>query len=320
VTAHVEYYDDLAAVPADFGPSAVTIGKFDGVHVGHRAVVDLLEEQAAEGGLVPTVVTFDRHPLAVVRPEAVPRALVSTRQKRELFEAVGVAAAVVLTFDEQLRSWTPEEFVDRVLVGALHARLVFVGDDFRFGVRGSGTVDTLRELGPSRGFEVVSIDDVRPGGERRASSTWIRELLDAGDVRRASGLLGRLPAVRGVVVRGEQRGRELGFPTANLDPRSEGFVPADGVYAAWVTVGDRTYPAAVSVGHNPTFEGVPEKQVEAHLLDVDLDLYGQRVTVHFVDWIRGNTAFAGVEALVEQIAADVAEIRLVLAREVAPSA
>jgi riboflavin kinase/FMN adenylyltransferase len=308
----VQFWDALVDVPADFGPSAVTIGKFDGVHVGHRAVVDLLEEVAAERGLTSAVVTFDRHPLAVLRPGSVPRALVSNRQKRELLEGAGVAATLMLTFDDELRSLTPEQFVDRILVGALHARVVFVGDDFRFGVRGSGTVDTLRELGAERGLEVVSIDDVRLGGGRRASSTWIRELLDAGDVRRAGELLGREPAVRGIVVHGEQRGRELGFPTANLAPDSEGYVPADGVYAAWVLIGDATWPAAVSVGHNPTFEGVPEKQVEAHLLDVSMDLYGQEITVLFVDWVRGNVAFEGIDALIEHIRADVVRTREVL--------
>jgi riboflavin kinase/FMN adenylyltransferase len=308
----VQFWDALADVPADLGPTAVTIGKFDGVHVGHRAVIDLLEQVAAERGLTSAVVTFDRHPLAVLRPGSVPRSLVSNRQKRELLEAAGVAATLMLTFDDELRSLTPAQFVDRILVGALHARVVFVGDDFRFGVRGSGTVDTLRELGAERGLEVVSIDDVRLGGGRRASSTWIRELLEAGDVKRAGELLGREPAVRGIVVHGEQRGRELGFPTANLAPDSEGYVPADGVYAARVLVGDTTYPAAVSVGHNPTFEGVPEKQVEAHLLDVSMDLYGQELTVMFVDWVRGNVAFEGIDALIEHIRADVVRTREVL--------
>ncbi|GAA0959885.1 bifunctional riboflavin kinase/FAD synthetase [Frigoribacterium faeni] len=308
----MQFWDTLADVPADFGPSAVTIGKFDGVHVGHRAVIDLLEEVAVAEGLTATVVTFDRHPLAVLQPDRVPTALVSNRQKRELLDQAGVAATLMLTFDDELRTLSPTDFVDRILVGALHARVVFVGDDFRFGVRGSGTVATLRELSASRGFRVVSIDDVRPGGDRRASSTWIRELLGSGRVREAAALLGRESAVRGVVVHGEQRGRELGFPTANLAPHSEGFVPADGVYAARVLVDDVVYPAAVSVGNNPTFDGVPAKQVEAHLLDVTLDLYGREVTVLFVDWVRGNVRFEGLEALIEHIAADVRRTREIL--------
>ncbi|KQO82694.1 bifunctional riboflavin kinase/FMN adenylyltransferase [Frigoribacterium sp. Leaf263] len=308
----MEFYESVADVPAGFGPSAVTIGKFDGVHVGHRAVIDLLEEVAAAEGLTATVVTFDRHPLAVLRPDRVPTALVSNRQKRELLEAAGVAATLMLPFDEELRALTPEQFVDRILAGALHARVVFVGDDFRFGVRGSGSVATLRDLGASRGFRVVSIDDVRPAGGRRASSTWIRELLDSGRVGEAADLLGREPTVRGIVVKGEQRGRELGFPTANLAPFSEGFVPADGVYAARVLVDGVSYPAAVSVGNNPTFEGVPAKQVEAHLLDVTMDLYGREVTVQFIDWVRGNVRFDGLEALIEHIAADVRRTRQIL--------
>ena len=308
----MQFWQGLDEVPGDVGPSAVTIGKFDGVHVGHRAVIGLLEDVAAAESLVPTVVTFDRHPLTLVRPGSVPTSLVSNAQKRELLEEAGVAATLMLPFDDALRSLDPVDFVDRVLVDALHARVVFVGDDFRFGVRGGGTVDTLRELSGPRGFRVVSIDDVRPSGDRRASSTWIRELLDAGRVREAGALLGREPSVRGVVVHGQQRGRELGFPTANLAPRSEGFVPADGVYAARVLVGETLYPAAVSVGNNPTFEGVPEKQVEAHLLDVSLDLYGQVVTVHFVDWVRGNVKFEGLDALIEHIRADVVRCREIL--------
>ncbi|GAA4265017.1 bifunctional riboflavin kinase/FAD synthetase [Frondihabitans peucedani] len=310
----MDFFTDPAAVPRGFGPSAVTIGKFDGVHLGHRAVIRELEAVARDRDLVSAVVTFDRHPLTVVRPDRVPRALTSNRQKRELLEQTGVEATLMLTFDEHLRELTPEEFVDTILVGALQAEVVLVGSDFRFGWGGRGTVDTLRELGRSRGFDVDLIPDVRPGdGARRVSSSWIRELLDRGDIREAAFLLGRQPVVRGVIVHGEQRGRELGFPTANLEPRSEGFVPADGVYAARVTIGGTVYDAAVSVGNNPTFEGVPEKQVEAHLLDVTLDLYGQEATVSFIDWVRGNQKFDGLDPLIRQIAADVDQIRELLA-------
>lgn len=309
----MDFFTDPAAVPRGFGPSAVTIGKFDGVHLGHRAVIRELEAVARDRDLMSAVVTFDRHPLAVVRPELVPRALTSNRQKRELLEQTGVEATLMLTFDETLRELTPEQFVDTILVSALQAEVVLVGSDFRFGWKGRGTVDTLRELGRSRGFDVDLIPDVRPGdGARRVSSSWIRELLDRGDIREAAFLLGRQPTVRGVVVHGEQRGRELGFPTANLEPRSEGFVPADGVYAARVTIGGTVYDAAVSVGNNPTFEGVPEKQVEAHLLDVSLDLYGQEATVSFIDWVRGNQKFDGLDSLIRQIAADVDQIREML--------
>jgi len=309
----MDFFEDLSEIPADFGPSAVTIGKFDGVHLGHRAVIATLESVARDARLVSTVVTFDRHPLAVISPATIPASLVSNRQKRELLDDAGVDATLMLRFDAALQSLTPEEFVDRVLVSALHAKIVLVGDDFRFGVRGSGTVDTLRELGLTRGFTVSLIADVKPNGVRRVSSTWIRELLDSGRIDEATVLLGRAPAVRGIVVHGEERGRELGFPTANLSPRSEGFVPEDGVYAARVLVDGRTYDAAVSVGNNPTFDGVPEKQVEAHLLDVELDLYDREVTVFFIEWVRGNVKFDGIEALVVQIAADVETVRQLLA-------
>jgi riboflavin kinase/FMN adenylyltransferase len=309
----MDFFTALGDVPKDFGPSAVTIGKFDGVHLGHRAVIKELERAARARDLVSTVVTFDRHPLAILRPEAVPAALTSNRQKRELLEGTGVESTLMLTFDDHLRSLTPDEFVDRILVETLQAEVVLVGGDFRFGVGGSGTAETLRELGRSRGFDVELIPDVMPGdGTRRVSSSWIRELLDAGDIDEAAVLLGRLPSVRGVVVHGEMRGRELGYPTANLEPRSEGFVPADGVYAARVSVGASVYDAAVSVGNNPTFEGVPAKQIEAHLLDVDLDLYDDTITVQFVAYVRGMVAFASMDELATQMRQDDQDIRLLL--------
>ncbi|PZE29034.1 MULTISPECIES: bifunctional riboflavin kinase/FAD synthetase [unclassified Curtobacterium] len=314
----MQYFADLAEVPAGFGPSAVTIGKFDGVHVGHRAVIAQLEDAAREHDLVSTVVTFDRHPLSVLDPGHVPPALTSIRQRRELLEAAGVDATLLLPFDQSLQSLPAAEFVARVLVGALHARVVLVGSDFRFGARGAGDVDLLRRLGEQHGFSVRLIDDVdlvddgRPAGERRVSSTWIRELLSVGRVAEAARLLGRDHAVRSTVVHGNERGREMGYPTANLDPDCEGFVPADGVYAARVLHRGRTYPAAVSVGNNPTFEGVPEKQIEAHLLDVDIDLYDDVITVMFVAYVRGMVAFDGMDALAAQMRQDDREIRLIL--------
>jgi riboflavin kinase/FMN adenylyltransferase len=315
----VEFFAGVDQVPPGFGPSAVTIGKFDGVHLGHRAVINALEDVARARDLVSAVVTFDRHPLAVLHPGSVPAALTSNRQKRELLDGTGVEATLLLTFDEQLRLLSPEQFVDRILVGALQAEVVLVGSDFRFGVRGSGTVDVLRELGRSRGFDVELIPDVLipaftvpgdpDGPERRVSSTWIRELLDEGKIDQATVLLGRAPSVRGVVVHGEKRGRELGYPTANIEPRSEGFVPADGVYAARVIIDGTVRAAAVSVGNNPTFDGVPEKQVEAYVLDFDSDLYGAEITVEFVRYLRGNVRFDGMPALIAQMADDVETVR-----------
>jgi riboflavin kinase / FMN adenylyltransferase len=314
----VQYYDDIADVAQGFGPSAVTIGKFDGVHVGHRAVIAHLERAAHEQGLVSTVVTFDRHPLHVIDPAKVPPVLTSPAQRRELLAEVGVDATLLLRFDEELQSKSPEAFVAEILVDTLHAKLVFVGSDFRFGAKGAGDVTLLRTLGERHGFtvelidDVDLVDDVRPDGERRVSSTWIRELLGVGRVAEAARLLGREHAVRSTVVHGNQRGRAMGYPTANLDPSCEGFVPADGVYAARVLHDGTVYPAAVSVGNNPTFDGVPAKQIEAHLLDVDIDLYGATISVLFVSYVRGMVKFSSMDELAEQMQQDDRDIRLLL--------
>lgn len=308
----METYFSPDEVPAQFGPSAVTIGKFDGVHAGHRAVVALLQEVAAERGLVSTVVTFDRHPLALLAPERCPPPLASNAQKLERLAETGVDAALVLAFDRERSVQSAEDFVVEVIVEALDAQVVLVGSDFRFGARGAGSVALLQELGGRHGFEVMVIDDVAPGGTRRVSSTWIRELLAEGRVAEAGALLGSLPTIRGTVVHGEQRGRTLGYPTANLSPSPEGYIPADGVYAAWLSTGGHRWPAAVSVGNNPTFDGVPEKQVEAHALDQVVDLYDQTVEVAFVDYVRGMRRFAGPEALTEQMRLDEATVRGIL--------
>ncbi|GAB2461441.1 riboflavin kinase/FMN adenylyltransferase [Conyzicola lurida] len=311
----MEFYDSLADVPAGFGPSAVAIGKFDGVHAGHRRIIGELRAVADRDSLEATIVTFDRHPLALLRPESCPPPLVSNDQKVALLAETGVDATLMLAFDRAFSEQSPEEFVQRILVDALHARVVMVGADFRFGSKGSGTVAVLTELGREHGFEVLIIDDVVSPEEshtRRASSTWIRELLAEGRVAEAAVVLGHAPVVRGVVVKGAQRGRELGFPTANLSPRNEGFIPGDGVYAAWFTVDGVRYASAVSIGNNPTFAGVPEKQVEAHLLDETIDLYGKLVEVAFVEYIRGQVKYTTIEALIDQIADDVAKVRVVL--------
>jgi riboflavin kinase/FMN adenylyltransferase len=306
-------FTSTAQIPADFGPTAVTIGKFDGVHTGHRAVLDQLSEVSVARSLTSTVVTFDRHPLALLHSDLAPTALVSTAQKLDFLERWGVEATLVLTFDESVSGQTPEDFVQHTLVDALQARVVLVGADFKFGLKGAGNVELLKRLGLIYGFEVLVVDDIRRDAGRRVSSTWIRELLAAGAVEEAATLLGGFATVRSVVVEGEHRGRELGYPTANLDPNIEGFIPADGVYAALLVVDGRAYGAAVSVGNNPTFEGVPAKQVEAHALDQDFDLYGKLVEVRFIAFIRGMQKFTGVDALVEQMVRDEADVRTVLA-------
>lgn len=303
----------LDAIPADCSASAVSIGKFDGVHVGHRAVIDDLRSIAGEHGLQSVVVTFDRHPLALLAPAMCPESLVSTEQKLELLADTGVNATLVLEFNEALASLSPEDFIESILVNALHVRQVLVGRDFRFGAKGAGDITLLQRLGRTFGFDVRLIDDVTQDNSRRVSSSWIRELILAGDTRTAAGLLGHLPTVRGVVVHGAKRGRDLGFPTANLSPDSEGIIPADGVYAGWLTDAGARYPAAISVGNNPTFDGGAQKQVEAYVLDRDIDLYDHVVEVAFEERIRGMVAFTGIDPLIVQMRDDVDQVRRILA-------
>ena len=316
-------FHDPSEVPAGFGPSVVAIGKFDGVHSGHRAVLDRARVDAATSGARVVAVTFDRNPLAFLRPEICPPDLIGVHQKVQLLAETGIDATLVLRFDENLATLTAREFVETVLVDALKVRTVLVGIDFRFGRGGAGNPDVLRELGSEFGFDVDVVDDVRAiDAGRRVSSTWIRELLAEGDVETAAKLLGRPASVWGEVVHGLKRGRELGFPTANLSPDLEGFVPADGVYAGWlVDEGSADglrrgvrYPAAISIGLNPTFDDVPVRQVEAYVLDeTDLDLYGRDVEIQFVSRIRGMAAFEGVDALIAQITDDVQRVRTALA-------
>jgi riboflavin kinase/FMN adenylyltransferase len=306
--------ENLDDVPAGFGPSAVTIGKFDGVHLGHRGVIAQLTSLAADRGLQPVVVTFDRHPLALLRPEVCPDALVSNAQRAALLAETDVAATVVLEFTRELSALEPAEFAQRILHDALDTRLVLAGADFRFGHRGAGTIDTLRDLGQTLGFEIELLEDVQVDGAR-VSSTNIRELLSAGDVRAAATLLGRYPRVRSTVVHGDAIGREIGFPTANLDPAMEGFLPADGVYAAWAWIDGVRYGAAVSIGNNPTFDGIPARRTEAHLLDASVDAYGKAIELDFVDYIRPMVKFDGVDTLVAALSADVDRIRAILAAE-----
>jgi riboflavin kinase/FMN adenylyltransferase len=307
-------FEGVGAVPAGFGPSAVTIGKFDGVHLGHRGVLTQLSALAADRGLEPVLVTFDRHPFSLLRPEACPEALTSNVQRVALLDETEVAATLVLEFTHELSALEPTEFVEQILVRALDAKLVLTGADFRFGHRGAGRLETLRELGATYGFEVVLLDDVQVGGHR-VSSTKIREHLAAGEVREAAALLGRLPRVRSTVVHGDAIGREIGFPTANLDPEMEGFLPADGVYAAWAWIDGIRYGAAVSIGNNPTFDGVPARRTEAHLLDASVDAYGKPIDLEFVQFIRPMVKFDGLESLIEALTADAERIRTVLAAE-----
>jgi len=307
----IVWSSDADASP--IGPSAVTIGKFDGVHVGHRAVIDSLVDRAHSDALTSVIVTFDRNPLEVLAPDRCPPPLVGFEQELELLGSTGADAAFVLVFDEAMSRLSAEEFVHRYLVDALRTRTVLVGRDFRFGHGGAGDVEVLRRLGARFGFTVDVIEDVAPEGAR-VSSTGIRQLLAEGKVAHAARLLGRAPSVRGTVVHGAMRGRKLGFPTANLASDAQGLIPADGVYAGWLVDGLTRRPAAISVGNNPTFDGVPQKQVEAYVIDAepDLDLYDHVVDVVFAQRLRGMVAFEGVPTLIAQMRDDVRRARELL--------
>lgn len=297
--------------------SVVTIGAYDGVHLGHRAVIGQARSEAARDGAASVVVTFDRHPASVVRPESAPRLLTSHAHKLELLAATGVDAVLVVAFTPARALEAPVDFVERVLVGALAARTVIVGEDFHFGHRRGGNVGLLREVGARRGFEVAPVALVAraDGVDEPVSSTAIRRALAGGDVAAAARMLGRDHEVRGRVVHGDRRGREIGFPTANVAVDAEACLPADGVYAGRLArAGGGWHGCAVNLGRRPTFvDRSPASLLEAHVLDFDGDLYGESVRVSFVAFLRGERKFDGVQALASQLKLDVDHARTLLA-------
>ena len=297
-------------LPHDSTPSAVTIGKFDGVHRGHRVVLERLATEA--DGRRTVVVTFDRHPAEVLRPEMAPEPLLSVEQKTEALLEAGVDLVVVLPFTAEFAALSADEFVERVLVAGLSAEVLLVGADFRYGAQGSGRAETLQAAGQSAGFTVALVDDVCEHDGTRISSTGIRGMLATGLTTEATEALGRPHRIRSRVVHGHQRGRDLGYPTANLAHDAEGYIPADGVYACWLYVGGERYGAAVSIGNNPTFGDVPEKTVEAHAIDVTVNLYDSIVELEFIEYIRPMHKFASADALAEQMGIDELRIRDVL--------
>jgi riboflavin kinase/FMN adenylyltransferase len=303
----------LETIPSGWGRSVVTIGVFDGVHRGHQAIIGHAVKRARDSGLQSVVMTFDPHPAEVVRPGSHPAVLTEPVRKAELIEALGVDALCVVPFTPAFSQLTPNEFVHDVLVESLHTAAVVVGDNFRFGHRAAGDVELLESLGRTFGFTVEDAPLVSEGG-LVFSSTYIRSCVDAGDVRAAAVALGRPHRLAGVVVRGDQRGRELGFPTANLMTHRYAAVPADGIYAAWLTRGGENgerLPASVSIGTNPTFSG-RERRVEAYVLDFSGDLYGERVSLDFVAHLREQRKYDAIDPLVAQIRADVEETRVLL--------
>ncbi|MEV7188694.1 bifunctional riboflavin kinase/FAD synthetase [Kitasatospora sp. NPDC093102] len=313
----------LEEIPGDWGRSVVTIGSFDGVHRGHQLIIGRAVERARELGLPSVVVTFDPHPREVIRPGSHPPLLAPHPRRAELIAELGVDAVLVLPFTTEFSQESPETFVRQVLVDALRARVVIEGPNFRFGHRAAGDVALLGELGRADDFEVEVVDLQvcgTAGDGEPFSSSLTRRLVQTGDMAGANEVLGRPHRVEGVVVRGAQRGRELGYPTANVETVPHSAIPADGVYAGWLTVvrhgpllpesgqGGRM-PAAISVGTNPTFDGTT-RTVEAYAIDrVGLDLYGLHVAVDFLAYLRGMEKFDSIDALLDRMADDVKRAR-----------
>ena len=312
----MQIWRSLDEVPDDIGRTVATVGNFDGVHLGHQHVISRAREVAQDaGGLRVVAVTFDPHPIAVLRPEHAPPTLTTMDTRAALLVAAGVDDLLVVPFTLELARWSPERFVLDILVHTLHSRAVVVGANFRFGAKASGDVALLTAMGRDHDFWVEGI--ALDGGPQVWSSTYVRNCLAAGDVDGAAEALGHAFTVRGEVVKGDQRGRELGYPTANVPTTGMLAAPADGVYAGWLRRLDdpanTLLPAAISVGTNPTFDGERERRVESYVLDLDdLELYGVEVEVSFVALIRGMLRFDSVEELVTTMHQDVERTRVVL--------
>ena len=307
---------DTSTQPFPDQSTVVTIGAYDGLHLGHQAVIGQVRAIAAERKAKSAVVTFDRHPATIVRPESAPKLLTDHEQRLELFEQTGIDAAVVLPFDEHQAQESPLGFVERVLFKALRTECVVVGDDFHFGRYREGNVALLREYGATYGFDVEPVHLLtRPDGvDEPLSSTAIRRALAGGEVEQAAKLLGRPFEARGVVVAGDKRGRLLGFPTANVEVPTRVCVPADGVYAGWYERPDGTvHPCAINLGRRPTFyEHADHSLLEAHLIDFDADLYWERARIRFTNFLRSERKFAGIDALVAQLKLDIEHARQLL--------
>ena len=315
----------LEATPTDLGRTVVTIGMYDGVHRGHQHLIRTAVARARAMGRPALLLTFDPHPSEVVRPGSHPAILTAADRKAELVAELGVDAMCVLPFTPEFSRLSPGEFTHTVLVEHLHAAQVVVGRNFTYGHKAAGTVDTLAADGRRFGFGVEGVDltsvgsapDLSGDGEVTISSTYIRACVAAGDMTSAALALGRPHRVDGVVVRGDRRGRELGYPTANVESPAHTAIPADGVYAGRLVLRDHrgagrsSHPAAISVGSNPTFAGA-RRTVEAYLLDFDGDLYGEHVGVEFVERLRPMLAFIGVPDLLEAMGDDVVRTRAVL--------
>ncbi|HTK14887.1 MAG TPA: bifunctional riboflavin kinase/FAD synthetase [Acidimicrobiia bacterium] len=296
--------------------AVVTIGTFDGVHRGHQAVLDEVRRQAAELDVPAVAVTFDRHPASVVRPESAPRLLTSLSQKLELLASSGIDYTNVLRFDEERSLEPPEQFIDEIVVGTWHARVAVEGADFHFGHRRRGDLTLLEDAGARWGFKVDTVPLVQEDSGAIVSSDAVRSALARADVVTAASLLGRLFELQGVVEHGDNRGRTIGFPTANVAVAGDLQLPADGVYAGWYERPDGTvHASAINIGRRPTFYAENGLLlVEAHLLDFDGDLYDEHARVRVETWLRGETRFGSVDDLKAQLTRDVEKTRQLLGR------
>ncbi len=301
----------VESAPSGWGRCVVTVGVFDGIHLGHQRIIGRAVDVAREQGVPSVLLTFDPHPSEVVRPGSHPAVLTSQRYRAELVEALGVDVVCVLPFTQDFSRLTADEFVHKVLVQHLHARHVVVGDNFRYGNRAAGDVASLADAGRRWGFSVEGVE-LQGTDQTTWSSTYVRACVSAGDVEAAAAALGREHRVEGFVVRGDQRGREIGYPTANLEPLPWSAVPADGVYAGRLVLRGEHLPAAISIGTNPTFDG-KDRRVEAFVLDYTGDLYGEQIALTFTARLRETLTFDGVEPLVAQMDRDVARARELLA-------
>lgn len=307
----MERWRGLDAVPTGWGRSVVTVGVFDGMHRGHQQLVDRAVARGRALGLPAVLVTFDPHPAELVRPGSHPAQLTTLRRRADLAAERGVDAFCVLPFTPALSRTEPAAFAHEVLVERLHAAEVVVGRNFRFGHRAVGDVALLTELGQRFGFVVEGLG-LTGDDTVTFSSTYVRACIDAGDVAAAAAALGRPHRIEGVVVHGARRGRDLGFPTANIASAPYTALPADGIYAGRFVIGERLLPAAISVGTNPTFSG-RHRTLEAYVLDVEEDFYGHAVAVDLVARLRGQEHYDDVDALITQMHADVARTREILA-------
>jgi riboflavin kinase/FMN adenylyltransferase len=298
-------------------PVVLTMGVFDGVHAGHRALIGHAAQRARLLSGTVTAATFDPHPTAFLRPEVFVGLLTLVERRFELLLQAGADHVEVLEFDLALSHMSPDDFVFQIVVEQLQASLVIVGTNFRFGHKAQGDVALLQELGRKYGFEVEVFELVGDSGVW--SSTRVRQAILDGDVQIARTLLGRPHRLTGTVVHGDHRGRELGFPTANLDSLGGLLIPADGVYSGLLHTAAGVHPAAISIGTNPTFEGVVGRRVEAHVLGrIDLDLYGQIVDLDFIGYVRGMKTFAGIEPLIEAMNHDVVVAQAQITQFLAP--